>query len=82
LRGDLEARSTALAAAFFPGFFAATDQQITIRYRNSVFPPPWPLIWINILASREENMLATFVISSERKNVSSCSIRSQAEPRN
>jgi hypothetical protein len=30
-------------------------------------PPPWPLIWINSLTSREENMPATFVISWERK---------------
>jgi hypothetical protein len=30
-------------------------------------PPPWPLIWINRLTSREENMPATFVISWERK---------------
>jgi hypothetical protein len=26
---------------------------------KSILPPPWPLIWINSLTSREENMPAT-----------------------
>ena len=37
------------------------------RSNQEYSPQPWPLIWINSLTSREENMPATFVISWERK---------------